>query len=92
VNDYEGLFIIKNDKEENIEKVTEQITKNITGGKGKITKTEKWGKKHLSYPIKKQKEAVYIKLNFSVDPSEITKLDRAYKLNNGILRTLIIKR
>ena len=92
MNNYEAIFIVKSDKEENIEKVTNQIIENITDNKGKISKTEKWGKKQLAYPIKKHKEGAYIKLNFSLDPLQVIKLDRACKLNSAILRALIIKK
>ncbi|NQT22836.1 MAG: 30S ribosomal protein S6 [Candidatus Omnitrophica bacterium] len=92
MNNYEAIFIIKSDKEENIEKAINQITKNVTDNKGKVLKTEKWGNKRLAYPIKKHKEGAYIKLNFSLDPLQVVKLDKACKLISGILRALIIKK
>lgn len=89
---YEALFMLKPAEEEDLKKVVTQITEGIKKDNGKIIKIDSWGKKALAYPIKKQQEAVYYKLDFSIDPSLIEKLEKGYRLNNSILRTLIIKR
>ena len=92
MRNYEALFILKDGTKENIEKLTTSIADGIKKNKGKILKVDEWGKRTLAYPIKKHREAFYYKLNFSIDSLSLEKLDRAYKLNSGILRMLIVKR
>ena len=92
MKDYEALFVLKPGQEESIKKVTASITDSIKKNKGKILKEDNWGKRTLAYPVKKHKEGVYYKLNFSIGSLSIEPLNRTYKLNSGILRTLIIKR
>ena len=92
MKNYEVLFVLRPDAEESIKKVTALITDSIKKNKGKILKEDNWGKRTIAYPIKKHRDGVYYKLNFSIEPSSIETLNRTYKLNSGILRTLIIKR
>ena len=92
MKNYEALFVLKSGTEDKIEKATSTIVDGIKKNKGKIIKEDKWGKRALAYPIKKHKEGFYYKLDFSIEPSLIEKLDKSYKLNSNILRTLIIKR
>ncbi len=92
MKNYEALFVLRPDQEESIKKVTALITDSIKKNKGKILKEDNWGKRTLAYPIKKHREGVYYKLNFSIGSLLIETLNRTYRLNSGILRTLIIKR
>jgi small subunit ribosomal protein S6 len=90
---YEGLFILKPDlKEEEVKKVSQGINELVAKHSGTIEKEESWGKRQLSYPVKKFREGYYYKLNFTAEPAAITKLESAYKLNEDIIRALISKR
>ena len=92
MKNYEALFVLRPGQEESIKKVTASITDSIKKNKGKILKEDNWGKRTLAYPVKKHKEGVYYKLNFSIGSLSVETLNKTYKLNSGILRTLIIKR
>ena len=92
MNDYEGLFIIKSDlKEEEVKNLFKVITDSITKHGGSVKKEESWGRKQLAYPVKKFKDGYYYKLDFALEPSAISKLESAYKLNASILRTMITR-
>lgn len=92
MKNYEALFVLKSDSKEDVEKVIKTITDSVKKNKGSIIKEDNWGQRPCAYPIKKQAEGVYYKLDFSIDPLMIEKLNGVYNLNSGILRTLIIKR
>jgi small subunit ribosomal protein S6 len=92
MKNYEALFILKPQADESIEKIASSITDTVKKNKGEIIKSENWGRKPLSFTIKKQKEGVYYKLDFSIDPSMIDKIEGIYKLNQDILRVQVIKR
>ena len=89
---YEAIFIIDPAKEASIKEITETITASIAKIGGKVEKEEDWGKQKNAYPIKKSKEGVYSKIDFSIDPSQIGALNSAYKLNADILRFMITKK
>ena len=92
MNKYEALFIFRPEKEKEIDTLIGNVTGLITKHKGKVEKEERWGRKPLAYPIKKLSEGIYYKVNFSIEPSFIKTLDASYKLNQDIVRTLIIRR
>ena len=89
MKEYEALFIIDPDKEESLKEITGSITEAITKSRGKINKEENWGKQKLAYIIRKYRDGIYYKLNFSIEPSEISRLNSSYKLNANILRVMI---
>ena len=93
MNNYEGLFIIKPDlKESEAEGVYKAIADSLAKNKATLTKEEKWGKRDLTYRIKKSKEGAYYKVDFQSPPEAISKLKEAYSLNADILRVVITKR
>ena len=87
---YEGMFIFKSDlNKEALDKTTSHVQEIIEKHKGSIEKKDEWGKKPLSYPIKKYKEGFYYLITFHIDPEAITNLKRYFILNESILRALI---
>jgi len=92
MNEYEAIFILDPDNEDKIKELQGSITRAITGSNGSVTKEDNWGKKKLPFPIKKKKEGIYYKLDFSADPSQISLLNNNYKLNGDILRVMITRK
>jgi len=93
LENYEGIFIIKSEiKEEDMKKVFKVIMDSVTKYGGAIKKEEPWGKRQLVYPVKKQKDGYYYKLDFSAPTEAIAKLEEVYRLNDDILRTMITRR
>ncbi|MCK5306955.1 MAG: 30S ribosomal protein S6 [Candidatus Omnitrophica bacterium] len=89
---YEALFIIKPGlpKEEQ-NKVVEFIEGEIIKQGGEIKSKEEPKKKSLLYEIQKNKEGIYYLIYFEAPAKAMKPLNYAYKLNNAILRILIIK-
>lgn len=92
MREYEGLFIIRPDlDDEGIKKVEQQIKVNIQKSQGKVLHSKFKGKKKLSYPIKKRTEGIYLIINFNIHPEQISNLNRIYRLNSDILRIVIVR-
>lgn len=88
---YETIFILDSILED--EKVDSIVTKYnnfLTKNGGEVNVTDKWGRKKLAYPIKKKYTAHYISLEFTAPPDLIAKLERAYHLDDDILRFLTV--
>ncbi|MDD5347704.1 MAG: 30S ribosomal protein S6 [Candidatus Omnitrophica bacterium] len=92
MNKYEAMFVIKPDLSEDERKalfgtIQEVITKN----NGQVSNGAVWAeKRRLWFPLKKQHEGVYYLANFTAPTDAITKLKYTFKLNEQILRVLIL--
>ncbi len=69
-----------------------ELLASITKNFGKLTKDESWGSRELAYPIKKQDQAFYVHFEFEAEPKNISSLDKNLKLNEDVIRYLLIKR
>ena len=52
---------------------------------------DRWGKRHLAYPVKKQADGYYVLINFEGEPDVIKEIDRVIKIHDTILKHLIVK-
>lgn len=89
---YELMLIFDPSLEES--KITEElsrITSIIEKNKGEILNKDIWGIKRLAYPIKRQENGYYALLYFNSDSKVLPELDRLNKINDKILRHLIVK-
>ena len=59
---------------------------------GTVEKVDDWGKRRLAYEINDRTEGIYVLANFKAEPDFPKELDRQYKITDGILRTIIIKK
>lgn len=93
MNNYEGMFILRPTLEaDSVDKSVSSITDLITKKGGIIEKTEKLGKRALNYVIKKNKEGEYVLTCFKAEPSIITPIKEAFKLDDDILKLMIIRK
>ena len=70
-----------------VEKFTKTIEKYAT-----LQSVEEWGKRKLAYLINKESEGYYVLINFESEAEFPAELDRRYKITDGVLRSLIIKK
>jgi len=88
---YETVFILDPSLDEHtIQKEIKKVEDLITSQKGRIIKTEKWGTRRLTYPIRKKLQGHYTLIYFEGDGNIPTELERAYKLNESCLRYLTV--
>ncbi len=88
---YESVVIINAALEDDkVDEVIKKIEKTLANGNAEITDVERWGRKRLAYPIRKAKTGYYVVIRFKADPSFIAKLDRFYRLEEQIFRSLIV--
>jgi small subunit ribosomal protein S6 len=89
---YETTFILAPALDaEGIQREIGAIKAVITSNDGEITAEKEWGRRRLAYPIQDQSEGIYHILRFSLAPDQLPKLDRHFKLNESVLRALVIK-
>lgn len=90
MNQYLLTLVLKSSLEDKERKdVIESIKKKLDGGK--VTKEDSWDKRDLAYPINKQTEGFYIHMEFEAEPKVISGLDKSLKVEEDILRYLLVR-
>ena len=86
---YEMMVILKPMLPEDIRSgVMQRLEKIIIGHKGKVIKSDIWGKRHLAYPIKKHEEGYYIIYTMEMPAEAASELQKEIKLLPDVLRFL----
>lgn len=49
-----------------------------------------WGKRTLAYAIRKRDTGYYVVANFETEPAKLPEYERALKLDEGVLRFLVV--
>lgn len=89
---YELLSIIKpNIDSEEFDKLCSKIEETITSLDGKVTSTDKMGRKKLSYDIKDYRDGYFVVHNFEMQPEQVGKFNRQLRLNENILRIMLLE-
>ena len=91
MNKYEVMFIAKPLEDAEIDPIAEFVSNLIKKNGGNVEKVDRWGKRHLAYPVKKQADGNYVLINFEADPAVIKEIDRVMKIQDDILKHLIVK-
>ena len=91
MNKYEVMFIAKPLEDAEVDPIAEFVSNLIKKNGGNVEKVDRWGKRHLAYPVKKQADGHYVLINFEADPAVIKEIDRVMKIQDDILKHLIVK-
>lgn len=91
MNKYEVMFIVKPAEEKATNAVIEKVEALIARVGGTVEKVDRWGKRRLAYAVKKFTDGFYVLINFEAAPAEIKEIDRVLKINDEVLRHLIVK-
>ena len=58
---------------------------------GTVEKVDIWGRRRLSFEIKKKSEGIYAVIDISAEPASVIELDRQLNLNESVLRTKVLR-
>ncbi|CUR53664.1 30S ribosomal protein S6 [Serratia symbiotica] len=87
---YEIIFMVHPDQSEQVPNMIKRYSSIITKAKGKIHRLEDWGRRQLSYPIKKLHKAHYALLNVETSQKIIHEIEINFRFNDAIIRSMII--
>ncbi len=93
MRDYEIVYIFDSSLDSSIidqklERFNDLVADKKEGGE--IVAVEQWGKRHLAYPIRKQDNGYYVVVQFHTDPERLPEFERAIKLDEQVLRHLVV--
>lgn len=93
VEKYELTVIFHPDlDEEGVKNECAKIEAACTAHKGEVLMTDHWGRRPLSYPIKKKQYGVYVLFVLAGDSSLVSDLSRQLRINDQVLRFLAVKK
>ncbi len=90
---YELLFFVATTiSDEDRVAVMKRIETTIAEGAGKVDNVDEWGKRKLAYEINGLTDGDYTLVNFHADPQNVAELDRVLRINDAVVRHMIVKR
>ena len=88
---YETMYILRPDLgEQQTDQAIEKYQTLLRDLGGENIETQHRGKRRLAYEIQKQREGVYIQMNYQVDGSAIAVLERSMRLSDEVIRYLTV--
>jgi small subunit ribosomal protein S6 len=91
MREYETVFILDpNLDESQVKEEIDKVQGLISNLEGEIVGVEPGGKRKLTYEIRGNREGYYTLISFRSKPSSIAELERLYKLNEKVLRHIIV--
>ncbi|MEM6833516.1 MAG: 30S ribosomal protein S6 [Sphingomonadales bacterium] len=89
---YEHVVLARQDiPTAQVDAINEEVTKTVEELGGKVTKTEYWGVKSLTYKIKKNRKAHFTLLNLDAPPTVVAEVERRARLHDDIIRYMTVK-
>ena len=88
---YEIMFIVKTTMEDDQIKKVADTVKNLISGDSKVIDFKDLGKKKLAYPINKEVSGNYFLITAEATREVIAEFDRKIRINENVIRHLIIK-
>jgi small subunit ribosomal protein S6 len=89
---YEHVFLARQDASpQQVEELTAQMTGIVEQAGGKITKTENWGVRSLTYRMNKNRKAHFVLLNIEAPSAAIAEIERQERISEDVIRYLSVR-
>ena len=89
---YEVMVILDPDLEERTVAPSLDTFLNVVKAQGgTVDKVDIWGRRRLSFEINKKPEGIYAVVELTAEPAAVQELDRQLNLNEGVLRTKVLR-
>lgn len=92
MKNYEAVYIFDTQvPEDRINEKLDRYHAQLTGAAGgEITATDHWGRRQLSYPIRRATAGYYVVTQFRAEPESLPEFERLLKLDEELLRYLVV--
>ena len=89
---YEHVFLTRQDAAPaQVDALTEQYKGIIAAGGGKVTKSEYWGLKSLTFRVKKNRKAHYTLFNIDAPSAAVIEMERQMSISEDVIRYMTVK-
>jgi len=89
---YEHVFLARQDASpQQVEELTAQMSGIVQQLGGKVTKTENWGVRSLTYRISKNRKAHFVLLNIDAPSAAIPEIERQERISEDVIRYISVR-
>src|SRR5579863_6131776 len=89
---YEHVFLARQDAStQQVEDLTAQMTGIVEQAGGKVTKTENWGVRSLTYRMNKNRKAHFVLLNIDAPSAAVAEIERQERISEEVIRYLTVR-
>ena len=89
---YEHVFLARQDAStQQVEELTAQMTGIVEQAGGKITKTENWGVRSLTYRMSKNRKAHFVLINIDAPSAAVAEIERQERISEDVIRYLTVR-
>lgn len=89
---YEHVFLARQDAStQQVDELTAQMTGIVEQGGGKVTKTESWGVRSLTYRMNKNRKAHFMLLNIDGPAAVVAEIERQERISEDIIRYITVR-
>jgi small subunit ribosomal protein S6 len=91
VRDYELMYIVRPDVDDDaLRAAVESVKSLIEGQGGEVRKTTMWGKRRLAYEVKHLRDGHYVIAELRLDGSKVAEVERALRIHDSVFRHLLV--
>lgn len=87
---YELMTIFPLDEEKS-KKAAEEVRSTLTSFGAEIEEEKLFGDRDLTYEVNKEKRGCFVLFTLKLNPSKITEIDKAFKIQMNLLKYLFVK-
>src|SRR5512135_1840119 len=89
---YEHVFLARQDAStQQVEELTTQMSGIVQQAGGKVTKTENWGVRSLTYRMNKNRKAHFVLMNLDAPSAAVAEIERQERISEDVIRYLTVR-
>ena len=90
MKNYELVYVVRPNAEDEVKEAVLNKVQEVISANGEVEKVDTWGNKKLAYQIAKFSEGFYVLVNFKASADLPKELDRNLKINEKVIRHMIV--
>ena len=89
---YEHVLLARQDAStQQVEELTTHMAGIVEQADGKVTKTENWGVRSLTYRMDKNRKAHFVLLNIDASAAAVAEIERQERISEDVIRYLTVR-
>ena len=90
MKNYELVYVVRPTAEDEVKEAVLNKIQEVISANGEVEKVDTWGNRKLAYQIAKFSEGFYVLVNFKASADLPKELDRNLKINENVIRHMIV--
>ena len=90
MKNFELVYVVRPNAEDEVKEAVLNKIQEVISANGEVEKVDTWGNRKLAYQIAKFSEGFYVLVNFKASADLPKELDRNLKINENVIRHMIV--